>query len=83
MVINIKLGLIRGKEANMKVTQVTFVAKNTKCMSIKPIRYFIDTVDLDLAIEAANELLRLEKHFERYVALTPVIIEIHNTRELK
>tara|TARA_R110000850_G_scaffold100316_4_gene207520 strand:- start:8161 stop:8352 length:192 start_codon:yes stop_codon:yes gene_type:complete len=60
----------------MQITQVTFMTNNKKCTSIKPKRYLINTVDLDLALEVANERLKLEKHHERYIALTPVIVEI-------
>jgi hypothetical protein len=60
----------------MQITQVTFMAKNVKCTSIKPKRYLINTVDLDKALEAASDRLKLEKHYERYIALTPIIIEV-------
>ena len=60
----------------MQITQVTFIAKNVKCTSIKPKRYLINTVDSVLALEVASERLKLEKHYERYISLTPIIIEI-------
>ena len=60
----------------MKVTQITLITNSKKCTSIKPKRYLINTVDLDEALEVANERLKLEKHHERYIALTPVIVEI-------
>ena len=62
----------------MQVTQVTFIAKNVKCTSIKPKRYLINTVDEDKALNSANKQLKLEKHYDRYVALTPIIVDVFN-----
>lgn len=62
----------------MQITQVTFVAKNPKCLSIKPRRYLIDTLDTDEALRAAKKLLMKEKYYYRYRALPPLLIEIHS-----
>ncbi len=56
----------------MKVMQVTFVSKNKKCVSIKPIRYLINTEDSVIALEEAEALLEKEAKKGLYVAL-PVI----------
>ena len=60
----------------MQITQVTFIAKNVKCTSIKPKRYLVDTVDSDKALEVASQRLKLKKHYDRYIALTPIIIGV-------
>ena len=62
----------------MQVTQITFIAKNAKCVSIKPKRYLINTNCTFEALTAANELLQKEKHFELYRALPALIMEVHD-----
>ena len=62
----------------MKVTQITFIAKNPKCLSIKPKRYLIDSIDTKGALEAAEKLLSKDKYADRYKALPALIVEVHN-----
>ena len=61
----------------MKITQITFIAKNPKCVSIKPKRYLIDSIDTNDALEAAEKLLSEDKHADRYRALPAIIIEVN------
>ena len=62
----------------MKITQITFIDKNPKCVSNKPKRYLINTSDKTEALEEAEKLLREEKHFDRYRALPAITINVHD-----
>ena len=62
----------------MNVTQITFVAKNPKCVSVKPKRYFVNTTCSIDAISVASELLKNEKHYDKYKALPALIIKVHD-----
>ncbi len=62
----------------MKITQITFVPKNPKCLTVKTKRYLIATTDTFEALDKATELLKYEKHFERYKALPAIIINVHD-----
>lgn len=66
----------------MKITQITFVAKNIKCLSVRPVRYLFNTVNTHDALEAANELLKNEKHCDKYKALPAFIIEVNDVYNL-
>jgi len=61
----------------VKITEVTFIAKNKKCVSIKPKRYRINTENHEMALEVANRLLSKDKYFERYKSLPPITLTVH------
>ena len=59
--------------------QVTFVPVNPKCVSMKPIRYNIDTVFDDSAKKKAWSLLRENcEHAERYRLLSIIDCELYH-----
>ncbi len=62
----------------MKISQVTFIAKNVKCVSIKPKRYLINTSCTKEALKAAKKILSEEKHADRYRPLPVLFVEVHS-----
>ncbi|MCJ8293368.1 MAG: hypothetical protein MJK15_03085 [Colwellia sp.] len=63
----------------MKITQITFVAKNPKCVSIKPRRYIFNTSNGVKALGAAMILLKQDeqKNFDQYRNLPSLIIHVN------
>lgn len=59
--------------------QVTFISINPKCVSLKPVRYNIDTVCEDSAIRKAKFLLNEEcEHADRYRLLSVIDKQLHH-----
>ena len=59
--------------------QVTFVPKNPKCVSLKPIRYNIDTVFDDSARMKALSLLRENcEQADLYKLISVIDCELHH-----
>ena len=66
------------KTKNKKVSQVTFIAIKPTWVSINPRRYLINTNCIHEALAKAEQLLKKEKHAERYKALPVLIMDIHD-----
>ena len=62
-----------------KLTQITFVSNNKKCVSIMPRTFLINTENFQQALHSASKLLKLSTyHHARYIALPPVVITVHD-----
>lgn len=67
---------MRVGDNKVKITQITFIAKNPKCTSIQPKRYLLNTENKLIALEAAEALLSYEKNADEYRVLPAVTVEV-------
>ncbi len=60
-----------------RITQITFIAINAKCVSLKPKRYLFNTTDIIEATKKAKNILSKEKYYDKYRVLPALLIKIH------
>lgn len=60
------------------ISQVTYIAKNEKCASLKDKKYLINTEDKHIALSVGQTLINKEKHGDLYKALPVKLVEMFN-----
>lgn len=58
------------------ISQVTYTAKNEKCVSLHDKEYLINTEDKYIALSVGQTLINKEKHGDKYKALSVKLIEM-------